>query len=60
MQISCLMDKNTFIQTHSMQSTLKSDITDYSEKNNHFIQCLKAMEAMTDLDAYIWDIKINR
>lgn len=55
MQISCLMDKNTFIQTHSMQSTLKSDITDYSEKNNHFIQCLKAMEAMTDLDAYIWD-----
>lgn len=54
------MNQNTFIQTHSIQSSIKNDTTDYSERNKYFIQCIKAMEAMTDLDAYIWDYQNER
>ncbi len=51
------MAKSKFVQTHPSHFFDKSDTFDYSERDHYFIQCLKAIEALMDIDAYILDYK---
>jgi len=44
-----------FVQSHPFHTFSKEDYTDYSHKDKYFIQCLKAMEDIMDIDAYIID-----
>lgn len=52
--------KSNFVQSHSSHVFNKTDDTDYSERDNYFIQCLKAVESVMDIDAYIVDYKNER
>lgn len=47
--------KSTFVQLHPSHVFSPEGSFDYSEKNQHFIQCLKAFEALMDIDAYVLD-----
>ena len=47
--------KSTFVSSHPSHVFDTEDSIDYSERNQHFIQCLKALEALMDIDAYILD-----
>ena len=47
--------KSTFVSSHPSHGFDTEDSIDYSERNQHFIQCLKALEALMDIDAYILD-----
>ncbi len=50
------MSDLTLLQKHSLQQfTGKEKDTDYSERNNHYIRCLQAMEETSDIEAYILD-----
>lgn len=49
-----------FVQSHSLHSFSKEDDTDYSYRDEYFIQSLKAMENVMDIDAYIIDYKNER
>jgi len=50
------MTNLTFIQKHPLEYFTKEEKeTDYSDSDNHYIRCLKAMEEIMDLDAYILD-----
>ena len=51
------METPTFIPTHPAHVFDPADTFDYSERDSHFIQTLKAAEALKDLDAYILDFK---
>ncbi len=48
---------HTFVQSHPSHVFDPEDHFDYSERNRHFIQCLKSLEALMDIDAYILDYK---
>lgn len=48
------MKQNKFIQSHPFHAPTDKDI-DYSIHDHYFIQCLKAMEVIMDIDAYIVD-----
>ena len=50
-----MITKSTFIQLHPSHSFDAGDSFDYSERNQHFIQCLKSLESLMDVDAYILD-----
>lgn len=49
------MKGNIFIQSHPFHFFTEKDNIDYTVRNNYFIQCLKAMETIMDIDAYILD-----
>lgn len=49
--------KSTFVQSHPSHRFDAEDDFDYSERDRHFIQCMKALEALMDIDAYILDYK---
>lgn len=49
-----------FVQSHPNHTFSEEDKTDYSEQDKHFIQCLKAMENIMNIDAYIIDYKNKR
>lgn len=49
-----------FVQTHPLLCFSENDATDYSKKDENFIQCLKAMESLMDIDAYIVDNKTQQ
>ncbi len=51
------MEILTFIPTHPAHVFDPADTFDYSERDSHFIQTLKASEALGDIDAYILDFK---
>ena len=51
------METPTFIPTHPAHVFDPADTFDYSERDSHFIQTLKAAEALRDIDAYILDFK---
>lgn len=44
-----------FLQSHPNHTFSEEDKTDYSEQDKYFIQCLKTMENIMDIDAYIID-----
>lgn len=52
--------KSTFVSSHPSHVFDTEDSIDYSERNQHFIQCLKALEALMDIDAYILDYMNKR
>lgn len=54
------MEKLHFVQSHPNHTFSEEDKTDYSEQDKYFIQCLKAIENMMDIDAYIIDYKNKR
>ncbi len=49
--------KSTFVQSHPAHHFNESDTFDYSERDRYFIQALKSVEALMDIDAYIFDYK---
>ena len=49
------MEELNFIPAHPLHIFAEEDRIDYSERNEYFIQCVKAMENIMDLDAYIID-----
>lgn len=51
------MAKHTFIQAYPLQVFPENDATDYSEINKYFIQCLKSIESIMDIDAFIMDFQ---
>lgn len=53
------MKQTHFVQTHPLHIFSECDYTDYSHRDNYFIQSLKAMENFMDIDAYIIDY-LNR
>ncbi len=50
-----MITKSTFVQLHPSHTFDAGDSSDYSERNRHFIQCLKSLESLMDVDAYILD-----
>ena len=52
---SNMTTKSSFVSSHPFHVFDTEDSIDYSERNQHFIQCLKAFEAFMDIDAYILD-----
>jgi DNA-binding CsgD family transcriptional regulator len=54
------MEQNHFVQSHPLLTFSESDNTDYSDRDRYFIQCLKSMESIMDIDAYIIDFKNQR
>lgn len=50
-----MITKSTFVQSHPSHVFTPEESFDYSERNQHFIQCLKALEALMDIDAYVLD-----
>lgn len=52
--------KSTFVQLHPSHRFNAGDNFDYSERNQHFIQCLKSLESLMDVDAYILDCENER
>lgn len=52
---SNMTTKSTFVSSHPSHVFDAEDSFDYSERNQHFIQCLKALEALMDIDAYVLD-----
>lgn len=52
-----MITKSTFVQLHPSHIFDAKDSFDYSERNRHFIQCLKSLESLMDIDAYILDYK---
>ncbi len=50
-----MINKSTFVQLHPSHRFNAGDSFDYSERNQHFIQCLKSLESLMDIDAYILD-----
>lgn len=52
-----MITKSTFVQSHPSHVFDAEDSFDYSERNLHFIQCLKSLESLMDIDAYILDYK---
>lgn len=55
-----MITKPAFVQLHPSHTFDAEDSFDYSERNRHFIQCLKSLEALMDLDAYILDYENER
>lgn len=51
------MEQFHFVQSHPSLVFLEEDTTDYSKRDEYFIQSLKAMENVIDIDAYIIDYK---
>lgn len=51
------MQQNHFVQSHPLHIFSEGDTTDYSKRDKHFIQSLKAIENLMDIDAYIIDYK---
>lgn len=49
------MEELHFVQSHPNHSFSGEDKTDYSEQDKYFIQCLKTIENVMDIDAYIID-----
>ncbi|MCC8187726.1 MAG: helix-turn-helix transcriptional regulator [Bacteroides sp.] len=49
------MKERIFVQKHPLHAYTEQDRKDYSERDRFFIQSLKAMESMMDIDAYIID-----
>lgn len=54
------MADTSFVQFHNQQALPDGVDTDYSLRDQHFIQCLKAMESLMDIDAYIIDYPNRR
>lgn len=50
-----MITKPTFVQLHPSHIFDAGDSFDYSEMNQHIIQCLKSLESLMNLDAYILD-----
>ncbi len=51
------MEEFHFVQSHPLHVFSEEDTTDYSKRDEYFIQSLKAMENVMDIDAYIIDYK---
>ncbi len=51
------MRQSHFVQPHPLHTFSEEDTTDYSKRDEYFIQCLKAIENFIDIDAYIIDYK---
>ncbi len=51
------MVKSIFVQSHPAHQFNESDTFDYLERDRYFIQALKSVEALMDIDAYIFDYK---
>lgn len=49
------MEELHFVQSHPNHTFSEEDKTDYSEQDKYFIQCLKTIENIMDIDAYIID-----
>lgn len=49
------MKRRFFVQSHPQHDYTEQDRKDYSERDLYFIQSLKTMESMIDIDAYIID-----
>jgi hypothetical protein len=49
------MEELHFVQSHPNHTFSEEDITDYSEQDKYYIHCLKAIENIMDIDAYIID-----
>ena len=49
------MKQHNFVPDHPLHTFTEEDRLDYSERNEYFIQCVKAMENLMDMDAYIID-----
>lgn len=49
------MENLHFVQSHPKHTFSEKDKKDYSEQDGYFIQCLKTMENMMDINAYIID-----
>lgn len=54
------MKKDTFVQSHPLHVFDINDRADYCERNKYFIQCLKAIESVMDIDAYILDYRSQK
>ena len=52
--------KEHFVQWHPLHVFPKDDETDYSQRDQYFIQFLKRLESVMDIDAYIVDFKNQR
>lgn len=50
-----MITKSTFVQLHPSHKFDGGDSSDYSERNQYFIKCLKSLESLMDIDAYILD-----
>lgn len=50
-----MITKPTFVQLHPSHKFDGGDSFDYSERNQYFIKCLKSLESLMDIDAYILD-----
>lgn len=49
------MEELHFVQAHPEHTFSEEDVVDYSEQDKYFIQCLKTIENVMDIDAYIID-----
>jgi len=49
-----------FVQAHPEHTFSEEDAADYSEQDKYYIQCLKAIENVMDIDAYIIDYMNKR
>lgn len=54
------MEQSYFVRSHPLHTYSLEDKTDYSGRDEYFIRCLQAIETMTDIDAYIIDLKNQR
>lgn len=54
------MEELHFVQSHPNHTFSEEDITDCSEQDRYYIQCLKAIENIMDIDAYIIDYMNKR
>ncbi len=52
------MANYSFLQKHPLQEFTDAEKEiDYSERDNHYIRCLRAIEEVMDIDAYILDYR---
>lgn len=58
--IKLLMEELHFVQEHPNHTFSGEDVTDYSEQDKYYVECLKAIENIMDIDAYIIDYMNKR
>lgn len=54
------IEQDHFIQSHPLHVFTENDCVDYSQRNEYFIQTLRTLENMMDIDAYIIDYMNKR
>lgn len=52
-----IMEELHFVQSHPSHTFSEEDKMDYTEQDKYFIQCLKTIENIMDIDAFINDKK---